>query len=745
MFARLLTVLLFLSPTEAFASTVKVAVLEFANSSASSEWAPLGKGLQEMFLVDLDKAEAIDVVPRSDLRERQLALNLVPPGEAAIRQRLARESGATHLLSGSFRVDGVAMELRVELLDATSGKVVLADQKTGEAEAFFELQKSALQASMGALKLSLTPKERAETGRVHTADFKAFQDFSRGLDHFDAARYEASLESLRAAAERDTEFGLAKLTLAQYEELIANTRGKAEAVRTVRAEQERLEKLQAAGEEVEVARRLLEYAALEGAANQRKRLTAMHILAVSYQGSGSVGNRPYLLLRLEDRFLLARNADQLAALYHREAMSLWPRLPAQVDDNRFGGFPKLATFDKDFAWNEKKLWDDGLDYPENRKNYLLNSLRYGRNVASSLHLSLVDEVRLQERFRKMAVELGAEGYHLEEQDETLLLGYRKALMLDEATRLLDRQARVTENEWALKGLAEQMEDNKILASFLEKAASPIAREYAMLALDDGWQLEQTARFGESSLLTVGKLSPRGAAQLTRFRKLSDRTYLLLGQTPLWLHQPAFWLWSGPRTDARVASSLRYNKDNGSKDLIDALLFVGPGPVADVTVRWTLSFQVPDDFWPGSETERRVATGRPAVGLLVGATDVDVAKVRDPVTEKDVLARPLHALAVRVAGDELQIVRVVESERGMWDRKQSFSEQVLATRPLKKGLTTLPIEVTVRDRTVRAAAAGVTVEAKVDEPVRGFVGFQIRGEGFAEIGSLGFEGATTGPY
>ncbi|MFK7931675.1 MAG: hypothetical protein AB8H79_26080, partial [Myxococcota bacterium] len=381
-------------PTASLAANVKMAVLEFAaKSGTQSDWVPLGKGFQEMILVDMSKASAVDVVARRAVRDQRIALGLALPGSTDERRSLGEAAGATHVLSGGFSVKGQALTLTTELLDVASGKVLLSSSVDGEAEAFFELEKEVVQASIGALDVSLSVRERAETRRLHTADFLAFQDFSRGLDDFDGERYESSLTRLRRAAERDTQFNLASITLAQYGDLIAQIRDKADAVHVVRAEQERLEKLALAGGEGEVVRRLLGIARLEGEKNQRARLTALHTLAIAY-GNEARGQQLMNMRRVEDRFAMQRASDELWKQYYREASPLWPAIPLQPDDNFFAGVPKIESFDKDFERAVKILWEKGADYPQNRRGYLADSLRYPRNGAQRMHLSLRQQIDL---------------------------------------------------------------------------------------------------------------------------------------------------------------------------------------------------------------------------------------------------------------------------------------------------------------------------------------------------------------
>ncbi|TVQ89190.1 MAG: hypothetical protein EA397_15555 [Deltaproteobacteria bacterium] len=740
-----------LAPSGALATTI--AVMEFDNATDDLDWAPLGKGFQEMFLVDLDKAESLQTVPRQTLREQALALNVPRPADSSHRRALAERAGASHLLYGSFRVDGQEMSLRVELLDTANDRVIMKEVRTGEAEAFFELQKDVLQASIGALELDLSARERAETGRLHTADFLAFQDFSRGLDLFDAQRYEASLTALRSATERDVQFGLAQLTLKAYEELIAQTRQKAQAIHAVRTEERRLQRLQAAGEEVEVIRRLLQVARREGPQHTRLRLAALHTLAVAYS---NVGRRNGLreLPRIEDRFALARAADQLWARYHTEALKLWPALPLQPSETFYRGMPRLDHFDEDLERNAKTLWERGADHPENRRNDLLSNLRQYGATARALHLSMADQVALHDTFLELAVQLEPSETWMRYANDARLKEYRQVLRFDDATRLLESEASRTENEWKLRSLAKEMETNRDFVAFLQNAGQPqIAQEWLHLGLN--------GTFGPSSSLINGRrhfmdraLSAEARHLLTRARRTTRRGYLLLDETPLWSHHPNNSVSTGPRSDARRTTSLRYYQQK--PDILAALFYGGAEPLSSPSLRTTLSFRAPDDFQPHRDVAQGLVNGRPEVGLLFGLEDLDVplqttaeAEQRridpsQPRTRPDrELTRPMTGYMLRIRDRRAELLRIVEAERGSFDRKERFDEELLESASLRRSQERIPIELKVQGDAITIHVGGTKIRARLPSAPHGFIGLWIQGQGFVEVEGMALSGQPEG--
>lgn len=736
------------------AHAARVAVMEFANLSQDPDWGPLGKGLQEMFLVDLDKAGAIEIVPRRALRDQALALGIGSPAELAERKELAASAGASHLLSGSFRVEGEQLHLRVELLDTPGGTVLLTDERSGASEAFFELQKQALQASLGALDLDLSARERAETGRLHTADFGAFQDFSRGLDLFDAERYDASLTALRAATERDAEFSLARLTLDTYERLIAQTRQKAQAIHTVKIEERRLQRLQDAGEEVDVVRRLLQVAGREGPQHERLRTTALHTLAVAYGNVGTRKNKLATLRKLEDRFAMARSADQLWARYHAEALRLWPKLPIHPTEKFYRGLPSSQTFDEDLQKAATHLWEHGADYPENRRNYLLSDLRYARETGKALHLSMADQVALQDRYLELAAELQPSEQWVRMQDEERIKSYRLVLRFDDSTRLLQAFAERSDNEWALKGFAQGMETNRDFRALLEEAPDrAVAEEWLTRSVNGSFSPSGSLSTGRKHFLSR-PLTPEALNLLTRVRRFPSDDFVLLDEVPVW-RQQGHALSLGPATDARRTPSLRYNQLE--PDRLSALLLFGAEPLNGVELRTSVIYEAPDDFWPGRVDERGLAEGRPTVGVLFGLTDIDVPLQPNPAaeassgqrTDEDVprylLTRPMQGYMVRVTDSQVELLRIVEAERGSYDRKERLDVEVLGSTRLKRPGDALGVHLQVQgDRAVVNVEGASRLQVRLPTVPVGFQGLWIDGQGFAEIEGLTMRGEAGAP-
>ncbi|MCO4764046.1 MAG: hypothetical protein KC502_21225, partial [Myxococcales bacterium] len=251
----LVATLLCLMASQATALPMRIAVLEFANASSDKGLQSLGKGLQSMLTTDLSKVRALSLIERGRLQAILAEQKLGASGHVDTKTaaRIGKLAGASHLLAGTYTVHGAKMRLDGRLFAVEGGRVLLAEAITGEKDAFFELEKSLVRKLIKTLGVKLKPKERAGISRIHTADFAAFKRFSGGVAHFDAKRYEKALAAMRAAMKIDAEFKLARVTLGQYEQVIARIRAKADSL---------------------VAQRLIAIAREKGDAKQPRRLAA---------------------------------------------------------------------------------------------------------------------------------------------------------------------------------------------------------------------------------------------------------------------------------------------------------------------------------------------------------------------------------------------------------------------------------------------------------------------------------------
>ena len=716
----------------------RLAVLEFRPAGAAKDLESLGSGLQSMLTTDLSQVAGVTLVERARLHDVQGELKLgkttaVDPATAAKAGKLA---GASHIVVGTFTVVGKKLRLDSRLVVVASGVVALATSVDGEQDAFFELEKTLVNRLLGGIGVTLSAKERGAVARIHTTDFEAFRRFSAGVQLFDDARYEEALAQLRAAAQKDEDFKLARVTLEEYERLAASLRNQAKDVELAKAEVDRLAREGEAAKENAVLRKLFAVAGSRGKDGARRRLAALWLLT-SHYGKERRGLDPMV-----DRFAAERTADGLAQRYWAEAPAFWPHVPALVNQSMTNG-PRLPdaadAVDKELEGAVARLdtWEVQLDsaqYADHNRN-LLNTYRLGtldtgiEEFAERLHLDLRGEAELRDRLYdlglKLAPELEWKKANLRKRAET-----RRALLdLDASTRLFASMRALDGGADWLRFLANQIEENGKLARAL--GATPkdgVLREYVLLSGAKEWALRRDVK---------EPLSPIGAYWLTEARKLPHKGYFLVGEVPAWTVN-AEDLFSGPRRDPRRTDEVRYYLRPGYQDLRPRLMMIDGVPRRDLQASFQVDLAPPRDFWPSSPYKgdtfesHRLEPGQATLTFLVRAQDVERDDSYDAGNKP--IPHPLKALAVVIGRDRVQL-GTIEIVRGRnWMNVPEPALKVLAEK--KAALSgVVPVTVRARGNRLEAQVGSVSVSATVPES-EGFLGFAFRGNGYLAVRKIG---------
>ncbi|HJV91278.1 MAG TPA: CsgG/HfaB family protein [Holophagaceae bacterium] len=709
----------------------RVAVLPF-DGGKGAEAEEVGAALQAMVITDLAAVPDLRLLERARIKdllaEQELGLSgALDPATAA---QTCKILGATHLLVGRCTVVGAKMRLDARLLRAQAGDVVVAASIEGEKEAFFELEKDLVNRLITAMGVKLLPKARAEVAKVHTADYEAFRTFGKGLRLHDAKQVEGALAALREALTKDRDFKLAALTLDEYQRIVTTLRTQAEDLQAAQAALARAKHDQAAAAEAELVTRLQK---LAQSRDRDDRLTALHSLAIAL---GNVGSRPNMLSHLrkvEDRFALRRQAEAAAARYVTEALAAFPAAPLTVDDSRtaHGLTENLGDFDREWAWAKKRLLGIG-DIEENRRNALLDSTRYVETTAALLLLDARQTVAFHQQLFDLTVKLKPGDTHLKEQREALAKQWRQVLDLDKSTALFAELSRGTDNPWALKGLASEIEQNRDLAKLLQDSPTPtLVREYLLLGGNPGGA---KALFGPEKTPTL-----RAQQELSRKRDWPRDTFLWIGDQPCWSLNSNFFLSTGPRTDLHRTEELRvFHPSDRTKDP-EPFIVIGAAARTAFTAKFTLGFTVPVDFQVRM-AESQGPLPRPEVTFCFGLQDLDCPKGEDPTLKKEVLLRPAKGYGLVIGEGAVSLVSLVEAERDTWGRKTRFEVKELARKALDLGADRLPVTVKVVGTQATVEVGGRKAVFPLPATLQGYTGLRVGGPGFVALSTLGVTAA-----
>jgi TolB-like protein len=177
-----------------------LAVLPLRNTSPDlEETAYLGVGLGEELVRRLGAAEGFRILPWSTTGRLS--------GDRGSPRKLAKELRADVLLDGSFKSDGDALEVLVELVDGGSGLQIWSERYTRSTAELIELQ-TALATDVARRMLpSFGASERSRLAAAAPTNPEAYEYYVRGLNHWrsaDAANEALAEPFFRRAVELDS-------------------------------------------------------------------------------------------------------------------------------------------------------------------------------------------------------------------------------------------------------------------------------------------------------------------------------------------------------------------------------------------------------------------------------------------------------------------------------------------------------------------------------------------------------------
>jgi adenylate cyclase len=135
-------------------ATASIAVLPFTNMSGESEQEYFSDGISEDIITDLSKVAGLTVIARNS--------SFIYKGRAIDVRTVGRELGVQSVLEGSIRRAGNRVRITAQLIDAASGGHLWADRYDRDLTDIFEVQDDVTHRIVDALKVTLTPAEKAQ-------------------------------------------------------------------------------------------------------------------------------------------------------------------------------------------------------------------------------------------------------------------------------------------------------------------------------------------------------------------------------------------------------------------------------------------------------------------------------------------------------------------------------------------------------------------------------------------------------
>ncbi len=719
---------------------MRVAVLEFTNASSEAGLEALGKGLQSMVTTDLARVASLTLVERSRLQEIVAEQKLGNTGllDKATAAKIGKLLGASHLLGGTFTIVAKSMRLDARLFSVKTGEVLLAEDMTGDRDAFFEIEKALLNKLIVTLGVKLEPKERAGIAKIHTADFAAFKIFSQGVALFDQQRYDEAMEALRGAVTLDVDFNLARVTLDEYQALVAKIRAKAQTIELTTRKLNQAKQDQDFDNDAKVAERLVAIASETDPAGVHRRLAALTYLIGFYDTHARNHGR---IWRFQDHFdglQVRRSVDGLARRYLAEAQPLFPKAPLFSTGQHPPDKPQDVDKRIDGLVGALK---QGMEHQAaNRNQGLINNLARSEAFLELMAADRRETAVVREQVVAKLAVVSAEANDKTRALQKLAEAYLDVGDVDAASGALARCSAIETDVGDLKQLATRIESLGQLSALLART-------------DKKAELRELIAGGERNPVSLGKLfADKGPPLPKLLAELAHRRET----TRWWAHRDPFWMWSGepahllqgeyvtwtgPRTDGLSTRELRYyhGQNMSAKDV---LIAVGRMARSDCDVTLTLTYTRAPDFWPRhvprevvSAGDLQLDPGRPEVTWLFGLHDVAVDSQQDPDTHKNFYATPTQAYGIRLTATGVALVRIGEDPPSPDLRKPEMSVQEIVVVKAAVTDNVVKVHLVVKGKAVTVTVGSATHRFTLPEAVAGWTGVHLRGEGYVQMGDL----------
>jgi len=155
-------------------AAASIAVLPFTNMSGDPEQEYFSDGISEDIITDLSKIAGLTVIARNS--------SFTYKGRTADIREVGRELGVRSVLEGSIRRAGQRVRITAQLIDAASGGHLWADRYDRDLTDIFEVQDDVTRRIVDALKVTLSPAEKAQLADTGTSNMEAYDAALRGRE-----------------------------------------------------------------------------------------------------------------------------------------------------------------------------------------------------------------------------------------------------------------------------------------------------------------------------------------------------------------------------------------------------------------------------------------------------------------------------------------------------------------------------------------------------------------------------------
>jgi adenylate cyclase len=151
-----------------------IAVLPFTNMSDNPEQEYFSDGISEDIITDLSKISGLMVISRNS--------SFTYKGRSVDAREVGRDLGVRFVLEGSVRRAGNRVRITAQLIDATTGGHLWAERFDRDLSDLFVVQDDVTSRIVDALKVTLSPGEKARLADGGTSDINAYDYLLRGRE-----------------------------------------------------------------------------------------------------------------------------------------------------------------------------------------------------------------------------------------------------------------------------------------------------------------------------------------------------------------------------------------------------------------------------------------------------------------------------------------------------------------------------------------------------------------------------------
>jgi TolB-like protein/Flp pilus assembly protein TadD len=187
-----------------------IAVLPFVDLSPEKDQDYFCDGIAEEIITALTKVEGLRVVSRTS--------SFAFKGKSLDVREIGKTLDVETVMEGSVRKDGTKVRITGQLISVSDGFHLWSDQYDRELEDIFAIQDEIAQSIVGALSVTLTPREKRAIERAPTKNVEAYDYYLRGRKFFYQSKrtgIEFAREMFTKAIKKDSNYPLAYAGLSE--------------------------------------------------------------------------------------------------------------------------------------------------------------------------------------------------------------------------------------------------------------------------------------------------------------------------------------------------------------------------------------------------------------------------------------------------------------------------------------------------------------------------------------------------